>query len=73
MLATASTWPAHTDSSAATRPQSRRCVRRPGWPRMPYVYNHPMARGLVENLLRRAQPTAYGAGLTGVERAIDLG
>jgi hypothetical protein len=38
-----------------------------------YVYNHPMARGLVENLLLRAQPTAFDAGLTGIERAMGLG
>jgi transcriptional regulator with XRE-family HTH domain len=38
-----------------------------------YVYNHPMARGLVENLLRRAQPTAFDAGLTGLERSMGLG
>ncbi|MFI6169683.1 helix-turn-helix domain-containing protein [Nocardia sp. NPDC051052] len=38
-----------------------------------YVYNHPLARGLVEHLLRRAQPTAFDAGLAGLERAMGLG
>ncbi|WP_327140355.1 hypothetical protein [Nocardia sp. NBC_01327] len=38
-----------------------------------YVYNHPLARGLVENLLRRAQPSAFDAGLAGVADAMCLG
>jgi transcriptional regulator with XRE-family HTH domain len=37
-----------------------------------YVYNHPMARNLVETLLRRGRPTAFDAGLVAFERAMGL-
>lgn len=38
-----------------------------------YVYNHPMARSLVDQLRRRGQPSAVDAGLGAIERAMGLG
>ncbi|MEU0874363.1 helix-turn-helix domain-containing protein [Nocardia brasiliensis] len=37
-----------------------------------YVYNHSMARSLVDQLRRRAQPSAIDAGLGAIERAMGL-
>ncbi|MGX1804369.1 helix-turn-helix domain-containing protein [Nocardia sp. NPDC055321] len=38
-----------------------------------YVYGHPLARGLVTNLLRRARPGAVDAGLRDLGPAMGLG
>jgi transcriptional regulator with XRE-family HTH domain len=37
-----------------------------------YVFNHPMARGLVEQIRQRGRPSAFSAGLGGLERAMGL-
>jgi transcriptional regulator with XRE-family HTH domain len=37
-----------------------------------YVYNHPMARGLVDQIRLRGQPGSFSAGLGGLERAMGL-
>lgn len=37
-----------------------------------YVYNHPMARGLVDQLRRRAKPSTFSAGLGSLQRAMGL-
>ncbi|WP_159080090.1 helix-turn-helix domain-containing protein [Nocardia suismassiliense] len=37
-----------------------------------YVYNHPTVRDLVDELSRRAQPSAVDAGLGAIERAMRL-
>ncbi|MFB8004532.1 helix-turn-helix domain-containing protein [Nocardia sp. NPDC056000] len=37
-----------------------------------YVYGHPLARGLVENLLRRARRSSFDAGLVGIKNEMGL-